>query len=192
MEKLETKLITSNGIDQFPSELHRLFTDLRVGGIILKSVMSAEDCGTEIVTQDRRTAESRSFRPYIDSIREALQISGKVDVQHMGYFVHEHDWHLTPEQTVPSVRFWTHLRGVADLMISRSLLGTRPGYGMSDQAVTQESVFLPTVFRPEPLDALLFVDGGVGDVTGTSSFHRVSVPEYSHDRLSASFDVRVF
>jgi len=147
---------------------------MQVGAVMLRSCIDDDQIQQLVENGVEQFPRMDSFRYLFAQF--ARQIKGTDDGYVAGRpsgFIFSHAWHLGEVQDRPIVRVWLQ-RDKAEFSLSRaSTPQVSPGYGMSPQEVIDESFAAPATVRPEPGDALVFVDRGAPEFTGTSTFHRV-------------------
>ncbi len=176
MPAAETILRRPKNEDYIADAVHHLCTDLQIGGVILShelEITRSEDLFDLLA----KGIPGEYTPPRVDNIQ---------------YFENEIGWHVATVSTFPALRMWYHVRGNARFSVARALPGQRSGffvYGIEE--VVSNSFASPAIFIPAPGDMLVFVDHGMPEVTGTSSFHRVDVMHGSgqEKRLSITRDL---
>lgn len=172
-----TLLIKPSGLDQIPSAVTELCSDLQVGGIVV---------GSEIARQ--------LFFEQFEHLAAGIPIKTPTvkRVSVAGTFDTDLSWHLARQSEAPTLRIWQHHKGSIYFLISRALPEHDfSGYFYKEVSVISCSYATPAEFKPEPGEALVFVDKGCWPVTGTGSIHRTELRGacWYNTRLSSATDI---
>lgn len=189
MPNLET-IIIEPSLDAVPEALDALYSDLRVGGIGLRHIIEPATVSEVVYARGRGFSDLPVFRTLFASAARQFSAEQAFQVDESSDLISAHDWHLPQATHLPKIRMWLHLRAKAEFWLARANDSASPGIGLSEEEVKQNAYAAPALFVPEPGDALLFIDKGWPDVTGTSTIHKVDVPDQDNpgNRMSIYCD----
>lgn len=193
MPKPETIILEVKSELDVPEAFDRLCTDLLVGGFVLEQFIEDYELDRLTRVEGKGFSDepnfSRLFRLLAEHVSDE---STDFSTQEAGSFTWSHDWHLSVRQDQPCVRFWVHLRDEAEIFLARARdFNVRSGLGFTDEEVEGLAFARPVKFAAKPGDIVGFIDRSTEGVTGTSTFHKVEVPDSSPPgaRLSVACDL---
>jgi hypothetical protein len=190
MPGLETLILEPDISDDLLPLTERLFTDMQVGAVALRNIVDPKTVAILIEEDGRGFSKLGEFQNIYSSLSRQINHGRGFTVDEIGSFTWGHPWHLSEINRTPMVRTWLHLRGEAHFWLSRdSDPSNGSGFWNEDTEVDKNGFAKPAVFIPNPGDALLFVDRGHPEITGTSTFHKVETPRSPKgERFSVACD----
>lgn len=192
MNGAETLILEVHTPEETIQVVDRMFSDLQVGGFAIRGFLDGNEIKQLVDAGGTGFIELEKFQQLAGNL--AHHITGdptNFSVQEFSRLIWSHDWHLPVNDKRPMIRPWLHLRGKAEFWLARSSNPALSGFGYSDSEANEISYARPVMFDPNPGDLLGFVDRGCPGVTGSSTIHKVDVPDWGdgQPRLSVIADI---
>lgn len=187
MQLPRTELIPFTEDDDRGTALQRLFTDFRVGGLVIPGLIPNSQLQTLVESEGIGFIEIDPVVALCNSLAKAMGTERYWYFQ-TGTFNYEHEWHTALNGKIPALRLFVHLRDHVELWMARTKDNAQVPFGTSNPEVLDKAFAPPVAYIPEPGDGLLFVDRAVPDVTGAPTAHRSIVTDPS-ERESFAVDL---